>query len=164
MRTLAMAAIATVVCGMAPASAADVALRAVRHHREVVVSEKERLAATLVALVESCSVDSTVYAVYADTWAQVTASDSFVHVVFAAPRRARLQRRDNRGQAQGTVREILLPLPEGKLPDHVFVRTERDTVSLTKYDPRVLREVVAEQDLRLQAVEPYKSLLGLPSP
>jgi hypothetical protein len=62
----ALAVIAALTCGAGSVSAADIELRAVRHSRNVNVSDSERLAAKLVALVESCSVNSTAYTVAGD--------------------------------------------------------------------------------------------------
>jgi len=158
----AIAVIAVVICGAASASAADIELRAVRHGRNVVVTDSERLAAKLVALVESCSVNSTAYAGSRETWVQIAASDSFVHVVFAKPRSARLMSSNNRIREQRPIQAILLPLPEGQWPAHIFVKSGDDTLSFTKDDPFVLREVVVEQELELLTVEPYKFLVSLP--
>ena len=111
------------------------------------------------ALAESCSVNSTADAVSDDTWAQALASDSFVHVVFLEPRRARLESRDNQNREERAIREILLPLPEGSWPKHVFVRSGTDTLAFTKYDPLALQQVILEPELRLLAVRPYEYLL-----
>ena len=160
---LILSIIAAFNCGVALVSAADVAVRAVRHNRDVVVSNRERLAEKLVALVESCSVNSTAYGVSDETWAKIAASDSFVRVVFSEPRRARLMSGDNQIREQRMIREILLPLPEGRWPAHIFVRSGKDTLSFTKDDPRVLRELILERELQLLTVEPYKFLVDLPN-
>ena len=141
------------------AGCADSQLHAVRQKKDVAVSHGERLATKLVALAESCSVNSTAYAVSGDTWAQALASDSFVHVVFLEPRRTRLKSRDNQSREERPIREILLPLPEGSWPQHVFVRSGTDTLAFTKYDPLALQEVVLEEELRLLTVPPYEYLL-----
>lgn len=158
----ALAVIAALTCGAASVSAAEVELLAVRHGHNVVVSDSERLAAKLIALVESCSVNSTAYAVSGDTWAQIVASGSFVHVAFSEPRRVRLMSNNNQVREQRTIQAILLPLPEGRWPAHVLVRSGNDTLSFTKDDPLILREVVLEQELQLLTVEPYKFLVSLP--
>jgi hypothetical protein len=155
--------VAAFIGGIAPVAAADVNLRVVRNKQNIAISSGERLATKLIALVESCSVNSTAYAVTGDIWAQVVASDSFVQVVFSEPRRIRLVSQNNQTRLQRLVREILLPLPEGRWPEHIFVKSDEDTLSFTKDNPLVLKEVVLEQDLRLHAIEPYKSLLGGPS-
>jgi len=141
------------------AGCADLQLHAVRQKQDVAVSHGERLATKLVALAESCSVNSTAYAVSGDTWAQALAADSFVHVVFPEPHRARLESRDNQSREERSIREILLPLPEGSWPKNVFVRSGTDTLAFTKYDPLALQEVVLEEELRLLTVPPYEYLL-----
>jgi len=158
----AIAFIAVLVCGTGPVPAADLELRAVRQGRDIVVTHGDRLAAKLVALVESCSVNSTAHAVSSETWARIAASDSFVHVAFSEPRNARLMSGDNRTREQRPIRAILLPLPEGRWPTHILVKSGEDTLSFTKDDPLVLREVIMEQELELLTVEPYKFLVGLP--
>jgi hypothetical protein len=149
---------AALICLTASAAPADIELRAVRNNQTVAVSDSQRLAAKLIALVESCSVNSTSNASVA-TWERIGSSDSFVHVVFSKPRTVSLERRDNQGREQRAIREVLLPLPENRWPRYVLVRSGNETVSLTKYNPLTLKEVVVEQDLQLLAVEPYKSLL-----
>jgi hypothetical protein len=141
------------------AGCADFQLHAVRQKQDVAVSHGERLATKLVALAESCSVNSTAYAVSGDTWAQALASDSFVHVVFPELRRVRLESRDNHSREERSIREVLLPLPEGSWPKHVFVRSGTDTLAFTNYDPLALQEVVLEEELRLLTVPPYEYLL-----
>jgi hypothetical protein len=158
----AIAVVLALACGTASVRAADIELRAVRHGRSVRVADVARLGAKLVALVESCSVNSTAHAVSSETWARIAASDSFVHVAFTEPRRARLMGNDNRERDQRPIHAILLPLPEGRWPAHVLVRSGNDVLSFTKDDPLVLREVILERELDLLTVEPYKSLANLP--
>jgi hypothetical protein len=58
------------------------------------------------------------------------------------------------------VREILLPLPEGKWPSHVYARTEKkETISFAKYSGVPLKDIVMDDRLRLGAVPPYDFLL-----
>ena len=140
------------------AGCAGLQLHAVRQKQDVAVSHGERLATKLAVLVESGSVNSTAYAVSGDTWAQALAADSFVHVVFPEPHRARLESRDNQSREERSIREILLPLPEGSWPKNVFVRSGTDTLAFTKYDPLALQEVVLEEELRLLTVPPYEYL------
>lgn len=162
MLALSLVVITVFIGGVGSVSAADIEIRAVRQNRDVMVSNSGRLAAKLIALVESCSVNSTAYAVSSDTWAGIAASDSFVHVAFSQPRRLRLIDNNNQIREQQMIREILLPLPEGRWPLHIFVRSEKDTLSFTKDDPLVFRDVVLERDLQLLKVQPYKFLLDMP--
>src|SRR2546428_3207372 len=147
------------VIGIASVCAADAELRAVRDNQEVAVSDSARLVAKLVALLESCSVNFTAKAVTSGTWSEVLASPSFVHVAFSDPRPVEVKSSDNQTRERRTIRELLLPLPEGKWPRHVLVRSETDTLSFTKCEPRILRQIALEQDLRLLKTEPYSSLL-----
>jgi len=156
-----IAAIAALACSSAAVCAADIELRAVRHGRDVVVTDSWRLAGKLVALVEACAVNSTAQAASSDAWALIAASDSFVHVVFSEPRRARVASERGAPRVQRPIREILLPLPEGRWPAHVFVRSGNEVLSFTKYDPAALREVALEKQLELETVEPYKFLVDL---
>jgi hypothetical protein len=143
----------------ASAFAADAQVRAVRNNQPVAVSATERLAAKLAALVESCSVNSTAYAVSAETWSRLLASDSFVRVSFSPSRRLLIERSDNQAREERAIHEILLPLTEANWAEHVFVRTDDETLSFTKYSPFALREVVLEQELRLRTVPRYDSLV-----
>jgi len=143
-------------------AAADVDIHAVRDNRTVAIGNSVSSVEKLIVLVQSCSVDSTPYVVSSTTWAQTAASGSFIHAVFSEARLVQLPSRDNRGREQRHVHEILLPLPEGRWPDHIFVRSGGDTLSVTKYDPLALRDLVSEVDPALLTVEPYKALLALP--
>ena len=144
-------------------SAADVQIRAVRDKREVGIAHPERVATKLVAIAESCSVNSTAYAVSDETWARILNSDSFVRVVFSPRRRLRLWDRDNQARVQQMVGEVLFPLPMDRDPPHIYLKTENETISLTKYDPYALRELALEDDLLLRASPRYDFLLKPPS-
>lgn len=159
MRSLVLCLLVGAAFACAATFAADTRVRAVRNNQPVPISATERLAAKLVAVVESCSVNSTAYAVSLDTWKQLLASESFVHVSFSPPRRLLVERSDNQAREERAIREVLLPLPEGKWPSHVFAKTDDETLSFTKYSPLALREIVLEQELRLRAVPPYDFLV-----
>ncbi len=137
------------------ASAQGVQVRAVRDRHAVAVAQPERVARKLVALVESCAVNSTSYAVADGTWIRVQGSGSYVHLVFPEPREVRLKGAGNQPAEARMVREVLLPLPPHNEPPHVYVRSGTETISLTKYDPRALRELAQEGDLRLRDLRPY---------
>jgi len=57
------------------------------------------------------------------------------------------------------IREILLPLPEGKWPSHIYARTEKETISFAKYSGVPLKDIVMDDRLQLGAVPPYDFLL-----
>src|SRR6266581_2984194 len=144
-------------------SAADVQVRAVRDKREVGIAHPERVATKLIAIAESSSVNSTAYAVSDETWARILGSDSFVHAVFSTPRQMRLWDHNFQGRTERMVGEVLFPLPIDSDPPHIYLKTEKETISLTKYDPYALRELALEDDLRLRALPRYDFLLKLPS-
>lgn len=164
MRTSAMFFMAAaLICGITSASAADVKVRVVRDMQDLVIAHPERVAAKLIAIAESCSVDSTTYAVLGDTWTRIMSSDSFVHVIFVKPRRIRLYDRNAQRREERMIREVLFPLPLDSDPPHIYLKTGKEIVSATKYDPYALRELASEQDLRLRGLRRYDDLLNLPS-
>jgi hypothetical protein len=144
-----------------PACARDQKIRVVRHEREVSVSRGEQLAAKLVALAQSTSVNSTAYAVGASTWTTILNSDSFLLVSFSKPRTLRLVGRSAEGLSHAyQVHSLLLPLPS-EWPPHVYVKTDQEIISVTKYDPRVMRRLVMEPELQLSKARPYSSLISI---
>ena len=148
------------ICSVA--FAAEPEVRAVRHNQNVFVADAGVLASDVLALVESCSTNSTraaEYAVPRDAWERIMASGSFIHVVFPEPRTIFLREPDNQRDIKQPVREILLPLPDGAWPLHVLVKNVKGTFAFTKYDPKILRKVLLSSDLDLQGAEPYKTLL-----
>ncbi len=164
MRVSASILFATAFLGsVAFVSAADVQVRAVRDKREVSIAHPERVATKLIAIAESSSVNSTAYAISDETWARILGSDSFVHAVFSTPRKMRLWDRDFQGRKERMVGEVLFPLPMDSDPPHIYLKTEKETISLTKYDPYALRELALEDDLRLRGSPRYDLLLNLPS-
>ncbi len=164
MRTFAHLLFAATFLGSAAfVSAADVLVRAVRDKREVGIAHPERVATKLITIAESSSVNSTAYAVSDKTWARILDSDSFVHAVFSTPRRMRLRDGNSQDRKEWMVGEVLFPLPMDSDPPHIYLKTEKETISLTKYDPYALRELALEDDLRLRALPRYDLLLNLPS-
>lgn len=149
------------MCALVSASAADAQVVAVREGRHVVVADSAALAAKLVALAESCSVNSAAYANPGETWASVASSRSYVRVVFPKHRKALLVRSPGQRPSEQPVREIRLPLPHGDWPAHVFVRVGNGVIALTKYDPFVLKELVLLPELELATTAPYKTLVDL---
>jgi len=162
MRTLAMFFTAAgFIFGFTAASAADLEVRVVRDKQDLVTTHPERVAAKLIAIAESCSVNSTAYAVSGNAWTRILASDSFVHVVFSNPRRIWLKDRNAQGREERMIREILFPLPMDSDPRHIYLKSGKEIVSATKYDPHALGELVLEDDLRLRGLARYDFLLNL---
>jgi antitoxin (DNA-binding transcriptional repressor) of toxin-antitoxin stability system len=137
-------------------------VRAVRHGQEVVISRRDTLAANVVALLESCTVNSTENAVAEGTWAQQLAGDSFVLILFTRPREVYVKAADNESRETRAVSEILLPLPEGKWPQHVYARVGTETLSFSRYSAVPLKDLVMDGELRLGAVPPYDFLMKSP--
>lgn len=137
-------------------------VRAVRHGQEVAISRSDTLTANVVAMLESCTVNSTANAVTPSTWAQQLAGDSFVLIRFARPREVYVKAADNETRETRAVSEILLPLPEGRWPQHVYARTGTETLSFTRYSAVPLKDIVMDGELRLGAVPPYDFLMKLP--
>ena len=75
----------------------------------------------------------------------------------------RLRDRNSRDRVERMVDEVLFPLPMDGDPPHIYLKTEKETISLTKYDPYALRELALEDDLRLRTLPRYDFLLNLPS-
>jgi antitoxin (DNA-binding transcriptional repressor) of toxin-antitoxin stability system len=137
-------------------------VRAVRHGQEVVVSHRDTLAANVVAMLESCTLNSTANAVAEGTWAQQLAGDSFVLITFPRPREVYVKAADNESRETRAIGEILLPLPEGKWPQHVYARVGTETLSFARYSAVPLKDIVMDGELRLGAVPPYDFLMKLP--
>lgn len=156
----------TLVCSVTCAFAAEPDVRAERHGKVVYFADGGALASDVLALVESCSTNSTTAAEYAvprDGWERAMASGSFIHVVFQEPRTVSLLEPENLARTRQPVHEILLPLPEDAWPLHIFIKNDKGTFSFTKYDPLMLRQVLLVQQLDLQDTEPYKTLLKPPA-
>jgi hypothetical protein len=148
--------------GVAPARADELQVRAVRHGSELALSRKDTMAANVVAMLESCTINSTENAVAEGTWAQQLAGDSFVHVVFPQPREVYVKSADNETRETRSINEVLLPLPEGKWPQHLYARAGKETLSFSKYSAVPLKDIVMDGELRLGAVPPYDFLMKSP--
>ncbi|HYM34220.1 MAG TPA: hypothetical protein VET48_02430, partial [Steroidobacteraceae bacterium] len=107
--------------GMAPAHAASITVRVVRHGEDVLILHPEIIAGKLATLVASCSVNSTAN-LQRESWQTIATSDSFVHVVFPKPRSIVVQT-GNRRRDERMIREILMPLPEGNWPEYILIKT-----------------------------------------
>jgi len=146
------------VLGALSAMADDLQVRAVRGGHAVPIARESDMAANVVALLESCTVNST-QTMGEKTWEQQLASDSYVHVIFPKPRELHLKSEDNQTRQATAVKEILLPLPEGKWPSHVYARTEKQALSFTKYSGVPLKDIIMDGDLRISSVPPYDFLM-----
>ena len=94
---------------------AEPQVRVVRLGTEVIPVAIADLASKATALLQSCSVDSTSYAASALGWEAALAAESLVHVQFPIPQQLEL------AETSLAVNEILVPLPSGRWPAHLFV-------------------------------------------
>jgi hypothetical protein len=150
--------VALLLCSIVLTAEADDQIQIVRHGTNVTERPSAAFATNVIKLLQSCSVYSTAYAGKAETWRDLEHSDSFVHVTFFAPRKLSVEASDNQGLAERAIREILVPLPEGKWPAHIFAKSGKNVLSFTKYDPIALKIVAFEPALHLSSVSPYASL------
>jgi hypothetical protein len=183
MRTI----IALSVCGIILTVKAQDQIRIVRHGTNVTEQPSAVFTTNVIQLVESCGFDSTDHAdstgsaVNGRTWGKREQSDSFVVLTFSPPRNLSLSTFTDRDDlavsnnlvAWGALRykrreiksidQILLPLPERNLPDHIFVRSGTNVFAVTKMLPFFLRDVAFEPVLNLRSGTAYESLAGLPA-
>ena len=150
------------LCSVGVAGAADVQVRVVRHRKDIAAPQSAAFVPNVIALLHWCSVDSTAYAMKTDTWQQMLRSDSFVHVTFSPARKLNVEASDDHGRGERAIAEILVPLPEGKWPAHIFAKSGTNVLAYTKYDPRDLKSVALDPALELSSVAPYSSLTKLP--
>jgi hypothetical protein len=135
-----------------------VVVQIVRHGTNLTERPSAAFATNVIRLLQSCSVYSTACAVKADAWRDIEHSDSFVHVMFSESRKLSVEASDNQGLAERAIEEILVPLPEGKWPAHIFAKSGTNVLSFTKYDPVALKRVAFEPALHLSSIYPYASL------
>ena len=146
------------VLGALSAAADDLQVRAVRGGHAVPIARVEDMAANVVALLESCTVNSTL-SMGEKAWEHQLAAESYVHVIFPKPRELRLKALDNERREAQAVKEILVPLPEGKWPVHIYARTENEALSFTKYSGVPLKDIIMDPDLGIGSVPPYDFLM-----
>jgi len=59
------------------------------------------------------------------------------------------------GREEKSVDQIIVPLPEGTWPNHIFAKGGTNVFSFTMYEPFALKKVAFEPVLHLSSVEPY---------
>lgn len=145
--------------GALSALAGDLQVRAVRGGQPVTIVRAENLAANVVALLESCTVNGT-ESMPEKAWEHQLESDSYVYIIFPKPRELRLKSVDNERRETQAVKEILVPLPEGKWPSHIYARTDKEEkLSFSKYSGVPLKDIIMDPDLRIGSVPPYDFLM-----
>ena len=91
-------------------------------------------------------------------------SDSFASVTFAAPKKLMVMLATGTGpgfREEKSIDQILVPLPEGAWPEHIFAKSGTNVLSFTKYDPLALKRVAFEPVLHLSSVAPYAALINI---
>lgn len=106
----------------------------------------------VVGLLQSCSVESTKYAVNSGTLKELLASKWLVRVNLVTPRSIKT--------SAGVIwaSEILVVLRPEALPGHVYTALAGELRSFTKYRPDALLAVGSEPMLKLTGARPYKEL------
>jgi hypothetical protein len=136
------------------AQAGEMEIRIRRHGTNVTAQPSMVFATNVMRLVQSSSVDSTSYAVKKDIWETLLRSDSFVYLKPPAP--ARIP-----AVGEMLMDELLVPLPEGKFPAHLFSRSGTNVFACAKFSPVAFGKVALEPALGLGSVEPYASVAKL---
>ena len=141
---------------VASSAATDIEVRVIRLGTEIPESNSGLVART-VALMQSCSVNSTSYAASQSAWRNALKAASLVHLRFRVPRDVTIDGQVHR------IDEILVPLPQGLWPDHLFARSGEALISCAFYDPRTFRDLVWGAPFEFQNTPPYDALANLPN-
>src|SRR5687767_9784834 len=96
------------------------------------------LVTNVIRFLASSSIQSTTYAVKTNTWNELLASNSYVHVKLNPPQKIKLpgpvfDLNKLHVREDVLISEILVPLPEEHGPDHIYARTGTNTVSHCKF-------------------------------
>ena len=122
-------------------------VRVMRDGAPLTVSNPERVADLLVAVVESASVNSTKYVLPQSRWSAAASAPALVHVTFRNGRVLRVMDADSRDWRPMLVEELLIVVPSDAWPDHVMLKNAKGIVSVTKYAPCPLAQLTRAADL-----------------
>jgi hypothetical protein len=92
---------------------------------------------------------------------------NLIRFTFAGPKKFRVMLATGTGprfREEKSIDQILIPLPEGTWPDHIFSKSGTNILSFTKYDPVALKRVAFEPVLHLASVAPYAALINIEQP
>lgn len=166
-RLIALQLLCIIAVGVVSGCSQSEKVRVVRKGHEVTVAPSGAFVGNVIRLLESCSYNSTAYAVKTNTWQKLLRSDSFVAIRFEKTQLLNVMvqtgtyARSARDLQKMPVDEILVPLPEGDLPHHIYARTGTNVFAVTKYSPVALKKVAFEPVLQLSSVKPYSDFAGL---
>jgi hypothetical protein len=135
------------------AAGASGRVEAVRGGLALPAGAVQALEPLVVRLLESCSVDSTTFEDQPAAWNDIPRGGSYLRVVWPEPRGimapdGELLRID----------AVLVAIPEGGSPRHLYVKSGGQLRSFTKYRPEVLLAIGLEPVLGLADKEPYAHL------
>ncbi len=145
--TSAVACVSVLVAATPVPGAGRPDVRVVREGAPVAISNPERVADLLVAVVESSSVNSTKYVRPESRWNTATSAPTLVHVKFPGGRIVRVMDDRNRDWQPMLVEEVLIVVPSDAWPDHVILKTAKGVLSVTKYAPCPLARLARAADL-----------------
>jgi hypothetical protein len=145
----AIGCVSVLVAASLAVSASRPDVRVVREGTPLIVSNPERVADLLVAVVESSSVNSTKYVRPKSRWNTATSAPALVHVKFPGGRVLRVMDADSRDWRPTLVEELMIVVPSDAWPDHVMLKTAKGIVSVTKYAPCPLAQLTRAADLAI---------------
>jgi hypothetical protein len=143
----AIGCVSVLVAASLALSASRPDVRVVREGTPLTVSNPERVADLLVAVVESSSVNSTKYVRHKSRWSTAISARALVHVKFPGGRLLRVIDAANRTRRPTLVEELLIVVPSDAWPDHVMLKTAKGIMSVTKYAPCPFAQLTRAADL-----------------
>lgn len=127
--------------------------------RQETPGRQEELAAKVIALAESASVESTGYLKTEKRWKAALSQPRFVHALFDPARDVKLMVGRNRAYEFTPVNEIRIVLSERGWTDHILLRVGSQIRAVTKYSPCAMAELTVGSKLRTSTQE-HAELLG----
>ena len=128
------------------------------------------LVTNVIRFLASSSHQSSRYAVKSNTWEELLASDCYVYVKLQPARVLKLHGLPPANltkvaaREETTINEIIVPFPEEHGPLHIYARSGTNTVSHTKFNPVVLKELIQEPALKLRDTKVFREYSRLPIP
>ncbi|GFE84067.1 hypothetical protein GCM10011487_60670 [Steroidobacter agaridevorans] len=128
--------------------------------RQETPARQEELAAKVIALAESASVESTGYVECEKRWKKTLSQPRFVHALFDPARDVKLMVAYHRTHQLTPVNEIRIVLSERGWTDHILVRVGSQIRAVTKYSPCRMAELIVGAKLRTSTQEHAELLSG----
>ena len=119
-------------------------LHVIMNGAQQAVNDNEVIAA-LTAMVESSTVDTTLFVRPADQWKEALAAPILVHASFSRPRQMKVWKASDTTEAStSAVREIVIVFPGAK---QILLKTSDGVRSVAKYSPCALEKVITAAKL-----------------